>query len=434
LKIQNSLDSIFQLYNSSVTFYENWTGIHYPFQKNGMVAVPDFQFGGMEHPGAILLQNNTLFLDKNATQNQLNNRSNLIAHEVAHQWFGDLVTMNWFTDVWMKEVFANYMADKSTGALADKLSYDLKFLTTHFLAAYSVDRTLGSNPIRQKLGNLQDAGMLYGSIIYDKAPIMMRQLELLIGSENFQKGVCDYLKKYEYGNASWPDLIICLKKYSNENLTDWNQVWVNETGRPIINYKIQYKNNTIKNFLIKQHPEYGSKKNIWKQTLDIALYYKDSIVKKQIDLKEAQQETTEFQGHKKPLFVLINASGLCYGVFQIDSSILEHFNLVKDPVQRASCYISLYENMLNHTAITPQKLLHFFSSQLIKETSELNLRLICNYINTIYWEFTTPKERKNISTQLEEKTWFAVNQPLTNNNKKILFECYENIFQSRSAY
>ncbi len=188
------MDSIFTLYRNSLDYFEKWTGIPHPFQKHGMVAVPDFQFGGMEHPGAILFQNSTLFLDKNATQNQLNNRSNLIAHEVAHLWFGDMVTMDWFNDVWMKEVFANFMADKSTGAASDKSVYDLKFLTTHFPAAYSVDRTLGANPIRQVLDNLQNAGMMYGPIIYSKAPIMMRQLELLTGEENFRKGIEEYLK------------------------------------------------------------------------------------------------------------------------------------------------------------------------------------------------------------------------------------------------
>jgi aminopeptidase N len=93
-----------------------------------------------------------------------------------------------------EEVFANFMADKSTGAASDKGVYDLKFLTTHFPAAYSVDRTLGANPIRQVLDNLQNAGMMYGPIIYSKAPIMMRQLELLTGEENFRKGIGNTLK------------------------------------------------------------------------------------------------------------------------------------------------------------------------------------------------------------------------------------------------
>ncbi len=157
------------------------------FSKTRNGGDPGFSIRRNGTSGAILFQNSTLFLDQNATQNQLNNRSNLIAHEVAHLWFGDMVTMDWFNDVWMKEVFANFMADKSTGASADKSVYDLKFLTTHFPAAYGIDRTLGANPIRQVLDNLKNAGMMYGPIIYNKAPIMMRQLELLTGEENFKK-------------------------------------------------------------------------------------------------------------------------------------------------------------------------------------------------------------------------------------------------------
>lgn len=434
IKIKNSLDSIFKLYTDAVNYYEKWTTITYPFQKNGMVAIPDFQFGGMEHPGAILLQNNTLFLDNNATQNQINNRSNLIAHEVAHMWFGDLVTMNWFTDVWMKEVFANYMADKSTGASSDKSTYDLKFLTTHFPSAYNIDRTLGANPIRQPLDNLQNAGMLYGPIIYDKAPIMMHQLELLMGSENFQNGVRDYLKKYAYKNASWPDLIECLSKYTKENLITWNNVWVNKTSRPIVNYNINYKNNKIETITISQEPEMGKSDRIWKQQFEFELYYKDSIIKQEITLQNKNQNISILKNKNKPLFTLLNANGIGYGNFQIDTSILNNFTLITNPLSRASTYISLYENMLNGNNISPNRLLNFLLQQLNKERVELNLKLITNYINTLYWEFLTTQQRSNQSTISEQTIWNSISSQNSKNNKKLLFELYENIFQSNGAY
>ena len=142
-------------------------------------------------------------------------------------WFGDLVTMRWFNDVWMKEVFANYIADKITGGSG------LKFLTDHYPPAYAIDRTQGANPIRQNLDNLQNAGSLYGNIIYHKAPIMMRQLELRTGSEAFRNGLREYLQTYAYGNASWPELIGILQKHTSKDLKKWNDVWVNEPGRPI---------------------------------------------------------------------------------------------------------------------------------------------------------------------------------------------------------
>ncbi|AZB07702.1 aminopeptidase [Chryseobacterium sp. G0162] len=433
-KIKNSMDSIFSLYRNSLAYYEKWTGIKHPFQKHGMAAIPDFQFGGMEHPGAILFQNSTLFLDKNATQNQLNNRSNLIAHEVAHLWFGDMVTMDWFNDVWMKEVFANFMADKSTGASSDKSIYDLKFLTTHFPAAYSVDRTLGANPIRQILDNLQNAGMMYGPIIYNKAPIMMRQLELLIGEEDFRKGVNEYLTKYAYNNASWPDLITILDNHTPKDLQSWNKVWVNDPGRPVIDYDVKYKGNTIERFTISQKPEYGKEAKLWPQEFEISLFYADRIEKVNIKLDGKQQDISELKGKRKPLFILQNSSGIGYGVFRTDKTIISNFSLVKDPINRASAYISLYENMLNGSEVKAQELLHFFAEQLPKETTELNLRLITGYISSIYWNFLPENSRLKESGNMEDKLWKALQMQTAKNNKKIVFDGYQSIFQSQQAY
>jgi len=433
-KIKSSMDSIFILYRNSLSYYEKWTGIKHPFQKHGMAAIPDFQFGGMEHPGVILLQNSTLFLDQNATQNELNNRSNLMAHEVAHLWFGDLVTMDWFNDVWTKEVFANFMADKSTGASSDKQIYDLKFLTTHFPAAYSVDRTLGANPIRQVLDNLQNAGMMYGPIIYNKAPIMMRQLELLTGEENFKKGVSEYLKKYEYSNATWPDLIAILDKHTQEDLQSWNKVWVNDPGRPVIDYDLKDKNNKIQRFTISQRPEYGKEQKLWPQEFQISLFYADKVDKVDVKLSGRQQEISELKGKAKPLFILQNSSGIGYGVFKTDKTVMTNFSLVKDPVNRASAYISLYENMLAGSGASPLDVLHFYAGQLQQETTELNLRLITGYISTIYWEFLSENTRLKESVNIENTLWKALQAQTAKNNKKILFDGYRNVFQSQQAY
>ena len=111
-ELHNNSDSIFSLLFHSIKWIEKYTGMPYPFEKYDLVAVPSFQYGGMEHPGATLYRASSLFLDANPTQQQLMRRANLIAHETSHMWFGDLVTMSWFDEVWLKEVFANFIADK----------------------------------------------------------------------------------------------------------------------------------------------------------------------------------------------------------------------------------------------------------------------------------------------------------------------------------
>ncbi|WP_449439808.1 M1 family metallopeptidase [Pedobacter steynii] len=429
LTIKNSLDEVFNIHTKSLEYLEKWTGIPYPFQKFGFVAIPDFQFGGMEHVGAIQYKSSALFLDEGATKDQLNGRNNLIAHETAHMWFGDLVTMNWFTDVWMKEVFANFMADKSSEGITGKEAFDLKFLIDHFPAAYGVDRTTGSNPIRQDLDNLKDAGTLYGNIIYHKAPIMMRQLERLMGKEKFQLGVQEYLKKFANKNASWPDLIAILDKYSEDDLIKWNKVWVNETGRPLIDYTIKGNNNKIGEFIIKQAPEYGTNR-IWPQIIEVTLYYPDRSKELTVNLNSKEVKLKEAEGMEIPSYVLFNSSGQGYGVWPLDKAMFGRIYLIDKPLGRASAYISLYENMLNRRYIKPSDLLNLFIKGLDQEKEELNLKLITNYISSIYWGFISNSERSALSSLLENSLWSAMQKQSLPNNKKVLFKTYQDVYLS----
>ena len=196
--------------------------------------LPAFQFGGMEHAGAIFYNAPSLFLDKTATQNQQLSRASLIAHETAHMWFGDLVTMKWFDDVWLKEVFANFMAAKIVNPTFPDIDHELRFFLQHYPPAYDVDRTAGANPIRQQLDNLKDAGSLYGPIIYQKAPIVMRQLEQILGADELRDGLREYLARFAFANATWTDLIGILDRRTDEDLAAWSRAWVDEPGRPTI--------------------------------------------------------------------------------------------------------------------------------------------------------------------------------------------------------
>ncbi|WP_316823474.1 M1 family aminopeptidase [Pedobacter gandavensis] len=433
-KLNHSLKEIFKIHGNSLAFLENWTAIPYPFQKFDFVSIPDFQFGGMEHVGAIQYKESSLFLDGGATKDQLNSRTNLIAHETAHMWFGDLVTMNWFTDVWMKEVFANFMADKSTEGLTGKADFDLKFLVDHFPAAYGVDRSTGANPIRQNLDNLKDAGTLYGNIIYHKAPIMMRQLERMMGKEKFQQGVREYLKKFSNGNASWPDLITILDNYAEVDLQKWNKVWVNDSGRPIVDYQLEKKDGKITKFNIQQRPEYGNAKGkIWPQLFELTLFYPDRVKELTVNLNAASVELKEAIGMDAPLFVQFNSSGQGYGVWPVDPAMFSALDQMEQALNRAAAYISLYENMLNGRSVKPAALLELLMSRIEKEKEELNLKLITGYIGTIFWEFTNAEERLALRDKLENALWNAMVNQTRPNHKKMLFKAYQDVFLSKAA-
>ncbi|MES2827987.1 MAG: M1 family aminopeptidase [Bacteroidota bacterium] len=428
-KILGSVKEVFRLHDNALNYLETWTGIPYPFQKFGFVAIPDFQFGGMEHAGNIQYKSSALFLDGGATKDQFNSRSNVISHETAHMWFGDLVTMNWFTDVWMKEVFANFMADKSTEAITGKDVFDLKFLVDHFPLAYGVDRTTGANPIRQDLENLKDAGTMYGNIIYHKAPIMMRQLEKLMGKDKFQEGVRVYLNKFRNSNASWPDLIGILDDYTAEDLQKWNKVWVNQTGRPVITYSMHTENGKITKFIIHQRPEFGSSR-IWPQLFDITLFSLDGQKNLSVNLNAREVELKSAIGMPAPSSLLFNSSGEGYGVWPVDSALFATLYSISKPLNRASAYISIYENALTGRSVKPIEALKLFMNGLSVEKEELNLKLLTNYITNLYWGFLDVKVRESFSSGLEAELWIAMVKSEFANNKKLLFKAYQDIYQS----
>jgi aminopeptidase N len=428
-KIRLSVPTIFRLHGEALSFLEKYTGIPYPFQKFDFTAIPDFQYGGMEHVGNIDYKASSLFLDEGATKDQLLARQNLIGHETAHMWFGDLVTMQWFNDVWMKEVFANFMADKMNPEAAAGPAQLLKFVTDHYPTAYAVDRTTGANPIRQPLENLQEAGSLYGNIIYHKAPIMMRQLELLMGEKPFQEGVQEYLKKYAHGNATWPDLITILDAHTPADLAAWNQVWVNQPGRPVFDYELQ---SGASQLVIRQHAEDNSDR-LWPQQFEVTLVYPSGPIKLPVNMSQREVAVPLPAGKGTPSYVLLNSQGLGYGVFPVAPQAADHLANLADPVARASTYIALYENMLAGRGLAPRPLLDRYLAQTAHETNDLNIKLLTDQLGHLYWQFLKPAERTALAPAVEKALWQAMQKQPRPGEQKLYFKAYQSIALTPAA-
>lgn len=233
------LPDIFADVIKSLEWQEKHTGIAYPFAKYDLVILPGFQFGGMEHTGATFYNDKSLFLGENPTPDEYLNRSSLIAHETSHMWFGDLVTMRWFDDVWTKEVFANYYAAEITRELLPEFDHDIEWLREYTAAAMSEDRSDGRTAIRQSLDNLNNAGLVYNDIIYNKAPVMLSKLVDLMGKEAYRDGIREYLATFSYGNADWDELIEILSRHTEEDVKEFSRVWVYEKGMPVITVAVE---------------------------------------------------------------------------------------------------------------------------------------------------------------------------------------------------
>lgn len=428
-KIKASTTPIFDLHRQAITFLEGYTNYPFPFKKMDFAAIPVFQYGGMEHVGAIQYKEGTLFLDNSATDSEYLNRGKLIAHETSHMWFGDLVTMKWFDDVWMKEVFANFMADKIMNPAFPKTNHNLQFLTAHYPAAYDEDRTKGTHAIRQELSNLKNAGSLYGGIIYHKAPIMMRQLEATMGEGAFKKGIQKYIHKYANDNASWPNLVDILDAETAVDLKKWSAVWVNQSGRAIFNDAITYDGKgNIQEFEIRQHAEDGSSK-VWPQLFEIALVYPDTIKVFKIAVEGELTKFKEVVGLSKPLSIIYNYNGYGYGVFPTEQKDLESIASINDDVARAYSYINLYENTLTAT-IAPQSAFDSCLKGLTVEKNELIVKLLVGQLNSLYWSFLTEKQQIVGQYKMEALLLDKMQQDLPSNVKKTLFSLFQNIAYS----
>lgn len=430
LKVLRNQQKIFDLHFSSIKWLENYTKIPYPFQKFDFVVIPSFQYSGMEHPGAILYRDSKLFLDESAGIRDELTRANLIAHETAHIWFGDLVTMRWFSQVWLKEVFANFIADKIVNPQYPEVNHDLNFLLNHYPDAYSVDRTTGANPIDQQLDNMKDAGTLYGSIIYHKAPIVMKHLEDITGEDLLQKGLQEYLTTYTFGNASWDDLISILEKNTSFDLTRWNNEWVKRAGMPELRIEKSYNTNNELASLVIEQSDLFDKRKCWSQNIEILIRQKEKTEKISTFLNDTFTVAFINEGMKEPELILPNVNGLAYGYFALDepsaSWLLSNLDSFNDPVMRCSIYITLWENMLNRN-ILPDALLNTLMGSLQKESEEQNINLILNYITTLYWKFISLEYRNKISIELEEYLWNRIKNEKSPKLKNTFFKSYINI-------
>ncbi|MBV25767.1 MAG: hypothetical protein CME12_06580 [Gemmatimonadetes bacterium] len=428
-KVARNLDAVFDLHATALDWLEDYTQIEYPYGKFDFVLLPPFQYGGMEHPGSIFYRQQSLLLDESATQNQIIGRASLIAHETSHQWFGDLVTMAWFDDVWTKEVFANFMAAKIVQPSFPDLNHDLRFFLAHHNTAYGVDRTPGANAVRQPLENLREAGTLYGAIIYQKAPIVMRQLELLVGEETFRDGMREYLTEFAHSNATWPDLIAILDDLSDEDLADWSRVWVEEPGRPTVSTELTLADGRVTELRISQSDPAGEGR-VWPQTMEITLSAGGTLSTLPVHLDGEPLLLGDWVGRDAPDFVLPNGGGFEYGHFHLDAGsrqhLIETLPEITDAKTRGIAWVTLWDAVLEREVAVGDWYALLLRGA-VEEEDEQSLQRVLGYLGSTFWGYLSEDERAAQATSTEEILWGQVEQATVTTRQSSYFNTWRNV-------
>jgi aminopeptidase N len=426
-KVARNREALFDLHARALGWLESYTSIPYPWGKFDFLLIPSFQFGGMEHAGAILYNASGLMLDESATQNQLLERASVIAHETSHMWFGDLVTMRWFDDVWMKEVFANFMAAKIVNPSFPDLNHELRFLLAHHPAAYQVDRTSGTNAIRQELANLDDAGQLYGAIIYQKAPVVMRQLELMLGEGSFRDGLREYLKRYAYGNATWSDLIRILDGRTRRDLVEWSRAWVEERGRPTFTTQMRVNSRGQLDGLDVMLADPFDRGLVWPEQLHVVLGFSGLVRRMSVDVTGERTAVRDVRGLSRPLYVLPSGDGVGYGLFLLDDGsrdyLLAHLEDIPDALTRGIAWVTMWDNLIERRVAAPQFLTATMRA-LPTEQDEQNAQRVLAYATRVFWRYLTAAQRSEQGPAFEKALRAGIGRGRSQSEKAAWFNAY----------
>src|SRR5260370_22522873 len=387
----------------------------------------------MEHPGSIFYSDKSLFLEKTATQSDFLARARTIAREKGEIWVGEFVTVGWVDDVWLKEVFANFMADKIVGPQFPSINHPLSCFLAHYPSAYAIDRTKGSNPIRQNLDNLGQASDLYGDIIYHKAPIAMRQLEAIVGVENFQQRLRLYLQTFEFANATWSDLIRILGGAEPDPLlANWDNAWIETSGRPTIRTAIEGDRIVITS----TDPEVNHR--VVPQPLLIKAGSSERSV--QASLLSGRDGVVGYPLTPgfTPNYVLTDARDPGYALFLLDDRSIEiaiaHLGDIRDENLRAVAWVDLWESMVERR-VAPKDFVNVAIRALPLEAHELTIDHVLRNLRSAYWALLSDSERHEVHAELEEMLWRGANTEMaTASQRASYFKAYLALFSSEQAW
>jgi len=370
-------DTLIAVNRRAVRWLEGYFAVPYPFTKFEMLLAPAFPFGGMEHVGAIFYNENQFIFREAPTLGQQIGRRSTIYHEVAHQWFGDLVTMEWFDDLWLKEGFSTYIAARMQDELDPASEAWKTFYLRNKPLAYATDQTSGTTPVWQELPNLDLAKSNYGPIVYNKAPAILKQLNFLVGDSAFRAGLTLFLQRHAYANATWRDLLAALEQTSRMELNAFGEHYILRAGMPVVETALQVRGGTIASLSLRQRPARelaGDPGGFWPIRTQVRLAYggRDDVV---IPVTTAGEvtEVVEARGLPAPDYVWSNEGDYGYGLFLLDERsrewVAEHVGDEDDGLRRAMLWGALWDEV-REARMDPARFARIVMRELPREQDE----------------------------------------------------------------
>jgi len=324
-------EEIFEITKQGFAWFEEKFQVGYPFPKYDQIFVPEFNAGAMENVGCVTFRDEYIFRSR-TTKTAYESRANTILHEMAHMWFGDLVTMKWWNDLWLNESFAEWAAHwASTGATKYNEAWTL-FHVQRKAWAYRQDQLPSTHPIAANMPDLDSVYENFDGITYAKGASALRQLVAWVGEENFLKGLKAYFDKHAWKNTELTDLLSELSISSGRDLESWTKLWLQSSGATLLRPQIQTDaNNVITNATIQQEPPSsppGLPPVLRPHRLVVGTYEKQGTKlirtnRFEIDVEGKETKVSELVGLKRPALILVNDDDLTYAKIRLDDVSLD---------------------------------------------------------------------------------------------------------------
>ena len=422
-----------------LAFYDDYFGYPYPFSKYGQIFIPEFNHGGMENPGAIALNERNIHRGP-VTRAELEERDNLILHEMAHMWFGDLVTMKWWNDLWLNESFASFMAtlanDRAMGAKGTWLS---AFSSKGW--AYWQDQLPTTHPIETPVGDVRTAKGNFDGITYAKGEASLRQLHYNVGDAGFRDGVRSYFKRFAFANTVREDFVTEIASASKHDLKAWTKAWLQTAGPNRVEAKWACKDGKVSSFVIEQTP--SSSKTLSPHRARVALFRSDAngalTEFAAEDVAYSEKTTpTKLVGQPCPDFVYPNSGDHDYALFALDpvsakSARQVLMGGVQDPLLRLQVWGTLSQ-MVRDLKLPVREYLELALAGIPKETDEDVLDgVLGNYssVRENFYRYLTPKERVALAPRLEGLVWErAAGAKAGSDTQMLFFDFYASIAET----
>ena len=396
-------DTLLRSNRDAIRWLERYFGMGFPFAKYDMLLAPAFPFGGMEHPGAVFYNESSFLFREAPTLNERLGRKATIYHEVAHQWFGDLVTMEWFDDLWLKEGFSTYMAAKMQEELDPGSDAWKTFYLRNKPLAYGVDVTAGTTPVWQELANLDQAKSNYGPIVYNKAPSILKQLEFLVGEEGFRKGLHGFLRTHAYGNATWRDLLKALEESSGTSLERFGEQYILRAGMPVVEPVLEEEGGRVRRLALVQRPARalpGDRGGWWPGRVRVRLGYRGrEDVVLPVLFSGDTTVVAGAEGLPAPDWIWANEGDYGYGLFLLDPRstrhVLAHVGETADPLLRAMLWGALWDGV-REARLPPAEYLALTLRELPRERDEQIAASLLSRASTALARYLSPEEAARV--------------------------------------